>query len=252
MEIYVFIDLDDTIFQTERKCYGATPIHDAAYGRDGNALSFMTEKQRTLFSLLGQNAHLIPTTARSYDAFRRVVLSFDGIAILDFGGVIINEKGEIDKNWDSNIRVQVDAAREQLGQIHATIIETAEQNNLHIRSRIISDFDMDLYVVTKLIDVEGDDLRRLYDITAQQFTNDNFHVHFNDNNFAVFPKCLNKRHAVQYIIDNIRRESDNEILTIGMGDSETDIDFMAVCDYCLTPRSCQVTRLLMEARNVQR
>jgi hydroxymethylpyrimidine pyrophosphatase-like HAD family hydrolase len=250
MQVYIFIDLDDTIFQTQRKCQGAMPLHAAAHGRDGSPLSFMTEKQRALLGFLGRDAHLVPTTARNYDAFSRVALSFNSMAILDFGGVILDEVGRVDPYWDNEIRTQISLAREPLRQIHCAIIDTAEQAGLRVRSRIINDFDMDLYVVTKLVDVTSDDLSLLNDLIVGHFDNESFYVHFNDNNLAVIPRCLNKRYAVQYLIDNKLRRTDSEVLTIGMGDSESDIDFMAACDYCLTPRSSQIARVLMEAYHV--
>jgi hydroxymethylpyrimidine pyrophosphatase-like HAD family hydrolase len=251
MAVYLFLDLDDTIFQTRRKCQDSPSLLAVAHGRDGAPLSFMTEKQQTFFRWLGEEAHLIPTTARSYAAFRRVALSFSGMAILDFGGVILDEAGQLDQQWDSTIRPQIATLRDPLRHIHGAILESAAQQNLHIRSRIITDFEMDLYVVTKLLDVEGDDLTRLYELTVRHYANDQFYVHFNDNNLAVIPRCLNKRQAVQYLIDTrLRPSAPQDLITIGMGDSLSDLDFMTLCDYCLTPRSSQIARQLLEAHHV--
>src|SRR5689334_914937 len=100
MQTFVFLDLDDTILQTRPKCPAGEPIHPAAHGRDGQPLSFITDRQRALLDLFAA-ATVIPTTARNHDAFRRVRLLFTGHAILDFGGVILRPDGTPDPGWDA-------------------------------------------------------------------------------------------------------------------------------------------------------
>src|SRR5262245_40812091 len=101
MRLVVFLDLDDTLFQTRPKCPDGEPLHLAAFRRDGEALSFMTARQRALFDWLSATASVVPTTARNRDAFRRVRLPFTGPAILDFGGVVLQPDGTPDPVWDA-------------------------------------------------------------------------------------------------------------------------------------------------------
>src|SRR5205823_998696 len=96
MRTVLFLDLDDTIFQTRPKCPVGEPVRPAAFRRDGTPLSFMTDRQRALLDVLSRAATVIPTTARSLDAFRRVDLAFGHAAILDFGGVVLTPGGELD------------------------------------------------------------------------------------------------------------------------------------------------------------
>ena len=106
MQTYVFLDLDDTIFQTRGKCPPdeASSLIPAAFHRDGNPLSFMSARQRQLFEWLSASATVIPVTARSESAYRRVRLPFHHAAILDFGGVVLLPTGQLDKQWDQKIR----------------------------------------------------------------------------------------------------------------------------------------------------
>src|SRR6187402_567167 len=193
MPIYCFLDLDDTMFQTRRKCPPNAPLITAASGRDGAPLSFMTYKQKAVWEWLAQGATVIPTTARNYDAFRRVALPFKGAAILDFGGVILKENGELDTEWDAIVRAKTAAVKQGLHDIHARLTRIAEENGLAVRVRVIGDFDMDLYVVAKQADIEADDLCRLRDLCKDQVDTQTFFIHFNDNNLSIMPHFLNKR-----------------------------------------------------------
>src|SRR5829696_6733221 len=105
MRTYVFLDLDDTILQTRLKCPPDEPVHPAAHGRDGQPLSFITDRQRALLDLFTA-ATVIPTTARNRDAYRRVRLPFRDHAIIDFGGVILRPDDTPDPAWDAVVRPQ--------------------------------------------------------------------------------------------------------------------------------------------------
>src|SRR5829696_8138848 len=104
MRIVLFLDLDDTVFHTGPKCPPGEAVRPAARRRDGTPLSFMTDRQRALLEVLFRSATVIPTTARSLDAFRRVDLPFAHAAVLDFGGVVLLPGGTLDLAWDGRVR----------------------------------------------------------------------------------------------------------------------------------------------------
>src|SRR5262245_14155520 len=88
MRVVVFLDLDDTLFQTLPKCPEGGGFAPATHDSSGRPASFMTPRQESLLHLL-RGATIIPTTARNLAAFRNVLVPFDSFAILDFGGVIL-------------------------------------------------------------------------------------------------------------------------------------------------------------------
>jgi len=245
MKPYLFLDLDDTIFQTRRKCPSETDLRVAASSRDGNPLSFMTSSQQTIFKLWSEMMYVIPTTARSLDAFRRVHLKFEHGAILDYGGVILKQDGTLDYEWDTTIRQQVQASRSCMNDVMVAIKEYAVTKLLSISIRIISDYNMDLYIVIKQPDADISILRELHAECVMPITPAEFYVHFNDNNIAVIPRFLNKANAVKYLIDCHLRPANDLLVTLGMGDSLSDLDFMGMCDYLITPSSSQISRALL-------
>lgn len=240
MKPYLFIDLDDTLFQTIRKCPESDGLKTAAIARNGDPLSFMTKGQTALFDMFSESMTVIPATARSLDAFRRVRLSFPHGAIIDYGGVIIDGNGKPDGVWDSIIREKAEATCSRLNMLFAVITDHAASSCLRISIRIIGDFDMKLYIVIKHLDADNSELARLHDEFIIHTVPPGFYIHFNDNNIAIIPDYLNKAHAVDYFIETRIRALEIPYVTLGMGDSSTDLAFMKKCDYLIIPIRSQI------------
>ena len=101
MRAIVLVDLDDTLFQTLRKCPPDVPqaaLTPLGFGRDGGALGFSTPRQAAFLAWLGEAALVVPVTGRSHDALSRVRIPY-GAAICAHGGVILDEAGAVDPRW---------------------------------------------------------------------------------------------------------------------------------------------------------
>ena len=114
------------------------------------------------------------------------------------------------------------------------------EQRLDVRTRIISDFDMPLYVVAKHNQENVAELGRIAAELLPTLDLEPFFLHFNDNNLSLAPKFLGKERAVRWVID--RRLGLEPCMTIGVGDSQTDAAFLWECDYALTPRHSQLAR----------
>jgi hydroxymethylpyrimidine pyrophosphatase-like HAD family hydrolase len=238
----VFLDLDDTIFQSRQKCPSPSDLHPVAYLQDGTAHSFMTASQRAFWRLLDGNATLIPTTARDLAALRRVDLPFRSWSVIDYGGVILDPQGEPDRDW--MVRMEV-VAREAIGDLLAlldVIDAFVAQQWLSVRTRIIEDLGLPFYLVAKYRDGREGDLDRLQLELIRPWVETraaDYRLHRNGNNLAVIPRRIGKEWAVRYLIERLAREC-GDLITIGVGDSLIDGDFMAECDYSMTPRGSQL------------
>ena len=103
MKEFLFLDLDDTIFQALRKCENPDQVSTAAYLENGESISYFSEKQKILLTRLTERAIIIPTTARSFGAFKRVNINFTDFAILDFGGIILKPDGKAAANVEDQL-----------------------------------------------------------------------------------------------------------------------------------------------------
>jgi hydroxymethylpyrimidine pyrophosphatase-like HAD family hydrolase len=239
----LFVDLDDTLFQTLAKYSGDSTLEPVAYYKSGEPCSYSSQKQRSLFNFFDTNMTVIPTTARDLDAFRRVKLDFNSYAICNFGGTVILPSGEIDGAWAEHITTRLTPLVPSLHLLLADINNFCFASNFPGRAKIISDHGTDFYLVIK--DPERQ-IQRL-DIIEREIIfpwlakqNNAFFVHKNANNLAVVPSIINKSHAVEYLITSLKK-ADKDVITFGMGDSKTDAKFMALCDYAITPKQSQLS-----------
>ena len=237
MRVVVFLDLDGTVFQTRPKCPPGEPVRPAAYARDGAPLSFMTDRQRAVLDLLGRGS-IIPTTARSLDAFRRVDLPFDHAAILDFGGVILTPGGKLDEAWDATIRPQLAATAPDLAAARAVAEAQSARLGLGVTARVITDFDLPLYLVAKHPGGDAAALGPVRDALRPFAADGRFALHLNDNNLSLVPACLGKERAVRHILDTYF--AGEPVATLGVGDGFSDAPFLALCDFGMVPRGSQL------------
>ncbi len=241
MRALVFLDLDDTLFQSLKKCPVEQDLYAAAYLRDGQTHSFMTPKQQALWQLLAVNATLIPTTARDRDALSRVHLPFQSFSIINYGGVILMPDGTLDADWQQRMEPLLQAAIPDLESLLTVARDFSEREHLALRIRIIEDSGHPFYLVAKFQHDLSGDLDQLQQRLIQPWINDHdgYRLHRNGNNLAVLPRTLGKEQAVRYLIERLRSEGE-ELLTIGIGDSLIDGAFMAECDYSVLPQGSQL------------
>lgn len=245
---FLFADLDDTLFQSHKKCPPGTPLTPAAYLKDGSAHSFLTPAQESVLGLFRREMEVIPVTARNADAYARVRLGFTNGAVVNYGGVILDPDGTPEAEWLDRSRTLAGQTLSELNAIMATLGEWALAVGAKLRIRIIEDFGVPFYVCAK--SEEGDETA-LDPIEAQARAqwggpDATVAVHRNGNNFSVLPAWLDKRHAVEHLSERLRA-THGEIVTFGMGDSLSDLAFMTSCDYALVPQRSQINRLLGSA-----
>lgn len=250
MPRYCFVDLDDTLFQTAKKCDPGEPLIPGALGRDGAPLSFMTPKQQALFQWLSAGSTVIPTTARNSGAFERVLLPWSVAAILDYGAVVLREDRTPDPVWHERMARALAPYRDRLDQVQGDLAARAEQAGLAVRSRVIDDFGLRLYVVVKNEDPSSGDLDRLRGIVAQEGVAEGLRLFFNDNNLALVPECLDKAHAVAHVLETVVRPRGEPFLAFGVGDSLSDVPYIGQLDFALVPRRSQIMAALREAAHV--
>ncbi|MDR2689419.1 MAG: hypothetical protein LBB76_06640 [Azoarcus sp.] len=236
---FLFVDLDDTLFQSRRKCPARDDLIPAAYLKDGSAHSFATPTQGSLFALFQREATIIPVTARNADAFRRVRLDFPHGGIIDYGGVIIAPDGRPETPWLERSAALAARALAMLKALHQRIETQAVASGATVRVRIIKDFGIPFYLCAKSQEGDEDALDAIEAMVRHDGAALPLRVHRNGNNLAMLPDWLDKRPAVEHMIERLRR-AHGEIITIGMGDSLSDLAFMHACDYALVPRASQI------------
>jgi hypothetical protein len=236
--VVLFTDLDDSLFQSRRKCRG-DGLEPAALNGSGEPHCFTTPKQRALFELLSSQARVVAVTARSSAVFGRCLLPIPE-AICSFGGVILDRDGAADPEWSDRVAAQAEPCRSALQEMLRAVQAHLERSAIHAHARTISDLHLDLYLSIKHLRKDAAELAEILEWLRGSMP-DGWRLHRNDSTLAVLPPYLGKEKAVEWFIEN---RAEPGTLTLGMGDSLTDAPFLALCDYTMMPSRSQLGRIV--------
>ncbi|QCR38529.1 hypothetical protein [Nissabacter sp. SGAir0207] len=254
----IFTDLDDTLFQTLRKIPGPQaqqPLAVGALDRDLAPRSFMMARQANLVQWMLAQAETIPVTARGTDELARVCIPFDSYAITTHGAVILTPQGEPDASWQAQISAQLAPYQTRLAALQqhvSTLLADPQAQDAHLPTapgwcRMCQEYGIPIYLVMKVKESSQlEALNRYADWVAQTFDLDGFYVHRNGNNIAWLPNCIDKGHAVRYLLARLHEHAPDRPV-LGFGDSLTDFSFMQQCDFLALPQRSQVLALLQDA-----
>jgi hydroxymethylpyrimidine pyrophosphatase-like HAD family hydrolase len=248
MQSYIFLDLDDTLFQTLKKCTvrSSDPaLQVRACLPDGTPNSYATHKQQWLWQWLAQGFRIVPVTARDLPAFERVLLPFQEEVILNHGAVILDKQRNIDPDWMDKMERALPVYHEKLLEVWAEVKRYC-RDYTGFNIRLVQDFNITWYGVIKHRDGTETVLKTLLDSIIKihpHLLDGSLYWHLNGNNLAILPKIINKEDAVSYLLDRYKQQH-AEVLTFGAGDSKTDARFMALCDYALIPQNTQLFKTM--------
>lgn len=240
----VFVDLDDTLFQTARKM-GDEPRQPASFDLDGNPSGYMSKVQNDFVTWLLACADVVPVTARSVEAYQRVKLPFRHGAICAHGGVILSPKGLRDADWHAVMKTALAAEQARLPQLSKVTLNVGAELGISLRGWVVEEAGLANYVVTKHNESHDQVLVTvLHEVQARKLL-DGLYVHSNGNNLAFLPLALQKREAVR---EWIRRDSvvNGERPRLGFGDSLSDLGFLGECHWWGTPARGQLAASLLE------
>lgn len=250
------VDLDDTLFQTARKCPADVPASDLTpfgWTTAGEAISFATPAQMALIDWLSASTKIVVVTARSGDALSRTRMDFDMAVVAHGGGIVDHHPNGtppprlLAPAWRARMLDQM-PDQGTLDAVLAQVRAEADRLDIRVRARIISEADLPLYVVVKHERVDGDD-PELHAACAGPIAAlaPGWTSHINGNNVAIMPPGLGKAFAVEWLLPQLKAMHSG-LPVIGIGDSFTDAGFMRLSDFAMTPTQSQLaTRLFASA-----
>lgn len=241
----VLCDLDDTLFQTKRKMLTETlqtPVEVGAYDRALEPRSFMSQEQSMLVAWLLESAELIPVTARGTEETARVALPFRSWKVMTHGAVIASPDGTVNRIWQDHIVSALSAMEAQLVSYRQTLSDALERAGLNAWCRMNHEYDgVPVYFVMKHRDsTQIQELYAFNDTMQQQLDTRDFYIHANGNNIAWIPHCIQKGHAVAWLLAHLR-DTRGPFPVMGLGDSLSDFSFMQHCDWFGMPARSQFT-----------
>ena len=244
--IYAFVDLDDSLFCSARKCPPGVVLQPAALLKNGETISFTSPRQRLLLGWLQQGATTIPVTARSVQGLARVLLAFSGPAVASFGGVILDAQRRPDPRWAARMQAALAPARPLLEQACEGLVAAIATRGIDAWAQLVHEDGQAQYLLAKhrAADVAALQALRTQVLLPWAAARPGWRVFQNDNNLVLLPPGLDKSHAVAHVMAELRARH-GEILSIGIGDSLSDAAFLGLCDYAMTPRDTQLSQRLV-------
>jgi hydroxymethylpyrimidine pyrophosphatase-like HAD family hydrolase len=246
-KLIVFVDLDDTLFNSTRKCTSDIALEPAALLSSGDTISYTNAKQRSLWAWLRQAELVIPVTARSAQGFSRVLLPFYGPCVVSFGGTILNAQGQADTLWAQRMQNVLMPSAALLQEACSALSAWIDQHQINAWTKLVQESGQTQYLLAKHHTADAQCLAniRLQFLEPWAQQHPGWRVFQNDNNLTLIPPGLDKAHAVRYLLQSLGVQY-NALLTIGMGDSLSDAGFMHLCDYVMAPRATQLSQRLLE------
>lgn len=241
--LYVFADLDDTLFTTASKIpveqqAESVRVTDASNGNH----SFTMEKHKRLLEWINP-LKLIPVTARGSDAFSRVDAAYKQgpFSIIANGAVILDAAGTPNEKWSESVKQILAPNQDIIADLPKLMLRIADNMDADVRTWNVEEGACgSTYCVVKsnmkdngacLQQVEAEARRTLNEVES-------FRIHRNGNNLAILPPGISKALATRFVIAEL---SENENVTcVGVGDSLSDLEFMKACDFWMTPSHSQL------------
>ncbi|WP_325095149.1 HAD family hydrolase [Burkholderia contaminans] len=144
-----FVDLDDTLFQTARKMAEGVPRTAATLDVHGQPNGFMDPVQHAFITWLLATADVVPVTARSVEAYGRVMLPFAEGAICSHGGVMLRPDGLLDRSWHERMIEVLQSVQERLPALCEATLAIGRDLGYSLRGWVVEEEGLCHYVVIK-------------------------------------------------------------------------------------------------------
>jgi hydroxymethylpyrimidine pyrophosphatase-like HAD family hydrolase len=183
-----------------------------------------------------QQATLIPVTGRNTSALQRVHLNFHSYRVTGHGAMIANPTGEPVAEWVALNQADFQTWRKSMEAAVNWVQQRIARDKLNLRCRLIEDQGVPVYV-----SIKGDEaLLAQLEIAIKAFwVSPPGQIHRNGHNMALLPPFANKERAVSYLMQRFRKTHSSPLF-IGLGDSLSDLPFMRLCHFAITPHASQI------------
>jgi len=241
--LFVFTDLDDTLFQSFKGCLPEQAI-TATVDVEGKPYAHSSLQQQKLLDVMVKaGGMVIPVTGRGTSSFlncRLPDVMNSEYAIVSHGAVILNKQHVLLDEWLDFLQshYQLKQWQKKLNLLYQELFECFLDDK-NIRVRLIVDQGISAYICIKINKVgylpeKSEQVSKLLHAQLPQ----DMLLHENGRNFAVLAPYAQKKVAVEFLKKKLAVSEQDTIFAIG--DSHSDLPFMSDSDFLIVPRQAQI------------
>ena len=244
--LILLTDLDDTLFASERSLPSSVErVQLAAVDANGGPISYQTHQQQRLWEVFSQSADIIiPVTGRTSYALERVTLPFPRDYAVVSHGALVTHQGQVIPEWLARLAPLLADASSSIEKAYIELTQAMASvcPDLTVSLRQLSDLDIPVYLSIK---ASGELPESAYKVLHQVATTHGLTLHANTRNAALRPSYTCKAEACRFLLEVVLQRQPEDTV-IALGDSLSDIPFMAHSDMALMPTHSQAWNSVKE------
>lgn len=227
-KILIFSDLDNTIWYSKRHLnnYNEGTLTIGTYDKKGYPHGFITEKEKKFLNLINtKDTIFIPVTARNHEQYQRTILYKEKLpySFLNLSSTLLLNN-MIDHDWYHYIEnLKKDYFFNDVETTLKTMnitFQKQDNNYFYFSTKNLSNIDETI-------------------INLKNNIVDTWDIIKSTDTVFIKPDFIDKKLGVQYLIDKLNPE-----LTIGIGDSIMDKNFLDIVDFSVLPQKSELKELI--------
>nr|WP_231609586.1 HAD family hydrolase [Pseudoalteromonas sp. SWYJZ19] len=242
--LFVFTDLDDTLFQNLKNTKSDLSFV-ATTNSEGEPQGYSSLQQQKLLNVFeAAGGVFIPVTGRRTDSFLNCslpVVKNTPYAVVSHGAVILDQNHTLLEQWHEFINAEFN-----LTLWESELVKTFDHLHNHftafgraVRVRLIVDQGITAYICVKVSRGDySENKAKDVDSYLKSILPNDMLLHNNGRNFAILPPYARKEIAVKFIKNKLQIGEHDTVFSIG--DSNSDLPFMKETDFLITPNGSQI------------
>lgn len=192
--------------------------------KDGNWVSFMTERSYHSLKELSKHCLFIPVTTRTTDQFKRFIFDEDIELpyVITSNGANIFYRGELIKEWSTNIFTRLEKESVLQEELLAIMKARGFYFDGHLKQAENQFF---YYILNNL--PTASEKRAINELTSKL----GWRISLQGRKLYFIPNAISKGNALEFICNREGMEA-----LAGSGDSILDLDFLQYCRYRYVPK----------------
>ena len=242
--LFVFTDLDDTLFESIGADIPDSSI-PATIDNNGNVYSYSSIQQQKLLDIMIQaGGVIIPVTGRDSSSLLNCQLGpiiTSKYAVVSHGAIVLNQHHLLLDDWYRFIdrKFGLTSWEQKLISLHEKLLADVFLLSESVRIRLVIDKGITCYICLKIKkeNYNYDQSTQINNLLLRKLKKD-MSLHHNGRGFAILPPYAKKKIAVDFLKEKMNITSNDTV--VGIGDSYSDLPFMSNSDFLISPKRSQI------------